>query len=54
MKTISLAERKKAAQLGHIINGKFSQWGVPRLFGISVDGYQLLARLARWDDLCWI
>jgi hypothetical protein len=34
--------------------GPYYQWGVPRLFDISVDGYQLLARLARSDELCWV
>jgi hypothetical protein len=31
--------------------GPYYQWGVPRLFDISIDGYQPLARLARSDEL---
>jgi hypothetical protein len=34
--------------------GSYYPWGVPRLFDISVDGYQVLARLARSDELCWV
>jgi hypothetical protein len=49
MRILLLVPCKRATQLGHTINGKF-----PQLFGISVDGYQLLARLARWDELYWI
>jgi hypothetical protein len=49
IKTSSQAPCKIAARLGHTINSE-----VAGLFDMSVDGSQLLSRLARSDELCWI